>query len=183
MENSNVTMANFNGAEVGAVNPAPTTETPVNDGYMSSQGYSESVQEVQTEDAKPYTLRKLNSTDLFPMIRLISKIGLDELTTVFEGDSLKELVNSIKARNEGASKVDLQTVAGLNLALKMVNKILEHLPTCEREIYTLLSNVSGMSIDDLKGLDLDVFMEMLLDFVTKEEFKGFFKVASKYIKK
>ena len=34
----------------------------------------------------------------------------------------------------------------------------------------------------VKALDLDVFMEMLIDFVTKEEFKSFFKVASKYIK-
>ena len=40
-----------------------------------------------------------------------------------------------------------------------------------------------MSVDAVKALDIDIFMEMLLDLVTKEEFKRFFKVASKYIKK
>jgi hypothetical protein len=40
-----------------------------------------------------------------------------------------------------------------------------------------------MSKTDLEQLDLAVFAEMILDFVTKEEFKDFFKVASKFVKR
>jgi len=178
MEN-NVYMGNNN---IGVVNPTPNTETAVNDDYMSSQTHSEGVE----ERIKPYTFRKLNSTDLFPMITIISKIGLDELTSVFEGDALKEIIKKFMPnKNENAdeeSKKGNQVLVGINVTLKIVNKILEHIPTCETEIYTLLANVSGMNIQAVKALDLDVFMEMLIDFVTKEEFKSFFKVASKYIK-
>lgn len=182
MENN----ANFGTTNVGVVNPTSNTENTVNDGYMSSQTYSEAVE----ERVKPYTFRKLNSTDLFPMITIISKIGLDELTSVFEGDAMKEIINKfMPKKNEQAdeqkdeeSKKGGQVLVGINVTLKIVNKILEHIPTCETEIYTLLANVSGMDIQAVKALDLDVFMEMLIDFVTKEEFKSFFKVASKYIK-
>ena len=38
-----------------------------------------------------------------------------------------------------------------------------------------------MSVEEVQHLDIDVFMEMILDFIMKEEFKDFFKVASGYI--
>ena len=178
MEN-NVYMENSN---VGVVNPTPTTENTINDGYMNLQPHSEGVE----ERIKPYTFRKLNSTDLFPMITIISKIGLDELTSVFEGDALKEVIKKFMPNKDENTdeegKKGNQVLVGINVTLKIVNKILEHIPTCETEIYTLLANVSGMNIQAVKALDLDVFMEMLIDFVTKEEFKSFFKVASKYIR-
>ena len=128
---------------------------------------------------KPYTFRKLNSTDLFPMVKIISKIGLDELTQVFEGDILNSIVGRVE--NEHSDKKQMEFLAGMNVVAKIANKIFEHLPKCEKEIYSLLANVSGMTVIEVKSLDLDVFMEMILDFVMKEEFKSFFKVASKYI--
>jgi hypothetical protein len=128
---------------------------------------------------KLYTFRKLNSTDLFPMVKIISKIGLDELTQVFEGDILNSIVGRVE--NEHSDKKQIEFLAGMNVVAKIANKILEHLPKCEKEIYSLLANVSGMTTVEVKSLDLDVFMEMILDFVMKEEFKSFFKVASKYI--
>jgi hypothetical protein len=171
---------------VGAVNSAPTSEKALNEGYMSSQDGTEAVATPQiepeiVEEPKPYTFRKLNSTDLFPMIQLISKIGLDELTTVFDKNMIKNIVD--KAKVEAGSSGDAQFIVGLDVFLKLANKILEHIPDCQREIYTLLSNVSGMSKTDLEQLDLAVFAEMILDFVTKEEFKDFFKVASKFVKR
>jgi phosphotransferase system IIB component len=170
----------------GAVNSAPNSEKSLNEGYMGSQDSVEVVSTPQTEpetveEQKPYTFRKLNSTDLFLMTKLISKIGLDELSTVLDKNVLKNLVD--KTMNETDSKDDAQFIVGFDVVLKLTNKILEHIPDCQREIYTLLSNVSGMNEADLKQLDLAVFAEMILDFVTKEEFKDFFKVASKFVKR
>lgn len=154
--------------ETEAENCLCTTEKLLEDDYRSSQ-----------ERIKPYTFRKLNSTDLFPMIKLIAKIGLDELTEVFEGDAVKQLIERVGSKEKAAQGREI--VVGVGVALKLVNKILEHIPCCEAEIYTLLSRVSGMGVEELKNLDLDVFMEMLLDFIMKDEFRDFFKVASKYI--
>lgn len=180
MENANIVHMEQN--ESGVKNPTPATETGSNDVYMSSQGTSNVVEGQQVEErVKPYTFRKLNSTDLFPMIKLITKIGIDELTEVFEGDTIKGIVESVTKKEENVAGKEI--IVGIGVALKLVNKIMEHIPLCENEIYTLLSRVSGMDIEQIKILDLDVFMEMLLDFVMKDEFKDFFRVASKYIKR
>ena len=175
MENANIVHMEQN--KTGVENPATTTETQSNDGYMSSQGASNLLE----ERVKPYTFRKLNSTDLFPMIKLITKIGIDELTEVFEGDTIKGIVESVTKKEENVSGKEI--VVGVGVALKLVNKIMEHIPYCETEIYTLLSRVSGMDVEQIKVLDIDVFMEMILDFVMKDEFRDFFKAASRCIKR
>lgn len=168
--------------KTGAENSTPTVKTQSDNSYISSQGDSDTSEGQQVEErVKPYTFRKLNSTDLFPMIKLITKIGIDELTEVFEGDTVKGIVESVTKKEEKVAGKEI--IVGVGVALKLVNKIMEHIPLCENEIYTLLSRVSGMDIEQIKVLDLDVFMEMLLDFVMKDEFKDFFKVASKYIKR
>lgn len=192
MENENIVHMEQN--ETGVKNSTPTTETRSNSVYTSSQGTSDAFEDQQIEErVKPYTFRKLNSTDLFPMIKLITKIGIDELTEVFEGDTIKGIVERVTKKEENVageesdegkeSVAGKEIIVGVGVALKLVNKIMEHIPLCENEIYTLLSRVSGMDIEQIKVLDLDVFMEMLLDFVMKDEFKDFFKVASKYIKR
>lgn len=178
----NVNMSVF---DSGVVNPTPTQENPVYEGYMSAQTVNNTVTPtVEPEIVKPYVFRTLNSTDLFPMIKIIGKIGLDELTAVFDGDALKAVIEKFKNKKDSTDgNADVPLLVGLNVSLKLVNKIIEHIPACESDIYALLAGISGMSIDAVKALDIDIFMEMLLDLVNKEEFKRFFKVASKYIKK
>lgn len=152
------------------------------------------------EKVKPYTFRRLNSTDLFPMIKIIGKIGIDELTEVFDGNTIKKIIDGVTkkeknitdketatdeevAANEEKNTVGKEILVGIGVSLKLVNKIMEHIPSCENEIYTLLSRVSGMSVEEIKGLDLSIFLEMLLDFIMKDEFMDFFGVALKYIKR
>ncbi|GFI47803.1 hypothetical protein IMSAGC019_03129 [Lachnospiraceae bacterium] len=136
-------------------------------------------------ESKPYEFRKLNSTDLFPMVRIISKIGIDELTEVFEGGFIKKLLTTKENTQEDreGEKDEDYLLVGAGIALKAANKVLEHIPSCESEIYTLLANVSGMKVEAVKALPLDIFMEMIIDFATKEEFASFFRAASRYIKR
>ena len=188
---------NNHGAEVNA--SAPSSAFPSYEGYMNAQGVAEQVSQPtmnenitpvitsEPERVKPYTFRWLNSTDLFLIIKIISKIGLDELTQVFEGDTLKSSIAQIRASNNAEQTEQPQKenfdIIGIGVALKLVNKILEHIPLCEQEFYTLLSRVSNMSVEEVQHLDMNVFMEMILDFIMKEEFKDFFRVASGYISK
>lgn len=170
MDNTNI--VNLEQKRENVCDSTPATEKRLNEDCTSS--------DVATGCVKLYKFRKLNSTDLFPMIKLIAKIGIDELTEVFEGDSIKGIVESVSKKEKTIAGREI--IAGVGVALKLVNKIMEHLPYCDNEIYILLSRVSGMSVDQIKILDIDVFMEMILEFVTKDEFKDFFKVASRYIK-
>lgn len=130
---------------------------------------------------KPYMFRSLKSKDLFPMVKIISKIGLNELSAVLDKNTMQQLVN--QAKNEAENNGDaLAYLVGVDVITKIVNKVLEHLPDCQKEIYTLLSNTSNLSVQELEELELATFIEMVFDFVRMDGFKDFFKAASKCLK-
>lgn len=128
------------------------------------------------ESEKAYTLRALCSKDVFPMSKIISKIGLNEFTKSFEGDDIKNLVESLKGENSDLN--DAATVVGLSVALDIANTILGNLSACEQDIYNLLSGLSGMKTKEIEMLPLNTFLEMIIDVIKKDEFKDFFKVVS-----
>lgn len=47
-------------------------------------------------EEKPYVLRDLKSEDMFPMFRILSKIGFKEFKTCFDNDSIKALIADAK---------------------------------------------------------------------------------------
>lgn len=126
-----------------------------------------------------YEFRKLNSTDLFPMCTIITKIGVDNIASVLDMNQLLEVIKT--AKENGGDTASQEYLAGIGLVLKVSQKILEGLPRCEKEIYNLLSSVSGLTVKEVKELELDEFFEMIVEFIRKDEFKSFFKVASKFV--
>lgn len=144
--------------------------------------------EVMTEQENPYTFRKLVSTDVFLLAKIISKIGINEFTSCFESEPVKKALaklvkNTTDEESEAIDTTDEDvTAVGISVILELANVILGNIPKCENEIYQLLANVSNMKLEAVKKLDAAVFFEMIIDFVKKEEFKDFFKVASKLFK-
>ena len=125
------------------------------------------------ETTKVYELRDLQSKDIFPTVKIISKIGINEFKQCFSSDDIKALV--------GEDKVDVEAI-GLSVFLDVANVVLSHIPSCEEDIYLLLSGLSGMSKKEIAELPLLTFTEMIIDVVKKDEFKDFIKVVSKFLK-
>lgn len=130
------------------------------------------------EVKKSYTFRKLGAVDIAPMCKIISKIGIGEFSKCFESENI---VNIFK-KAQGKDKAGLVEVAGIQVALEIVNVIMTNIPKCEYDIFKLLASVSGLTVEEIKEFDLSTFTEMVIDFVKKEEFKDFFKVVSKLFK-
>lgn len=134
-----------------------------------------------TNMAKAYELRTLCADDIFPMFKIVSKIGIKEFKTCFESDDVKD---AIKAANNGGENGERDAVEaiGIGVALDVAGVIMENIPNTKEDVYLFLSQVSGMSKDDIKVLPMATFTEMIIDVVRKEEFKDFFKVVSKLFK-
>lgn len=128
---------------------------------------SEAVKPVE----RPYTLRTLDATDIAPMAKVISKIGIDEFTKAFGNENVLKIIRT-------GDKESMSDRVGLQVILGMVNIITSHLPDCEKEIFALLAQVSGLKIDVIKKFDLPTITRMVIDFVKKEEFKDFIGVVS-----
>ena len=121
-----------------------------------------------------FEFRPLNSTDVFPMFKILGKIGINEFTSCLQNEDVKKLLSGESGENA--------SIFGVSVMLEIANVVVTNIPKCETEIYQLLSSVSGMTVKQIKELGFASFMEMVIEFVKKEEFRDFIKVVSKLFK-
>lgn len=125
---------------------------------------------------KKFELRELKSADLFPMFGILSKIGFKELKDSLSVDTIKTMVDSVNGKAEDS---DTQTtILGFGIIMEVVEVIMKNLPKCEKEIYSFLAGVSGMTAKEIADLDMVTFTEMVIAVIQKDEFKDFFRVVS-----
>lgn len=169
------------------LNTKIATETVLSEGQENAL---ENVEKV-TERERPYKLRELCAEDIFPMLTILKKIGIKEFKECFSKETLEGVVESfMKGANgenkEGENSGDNTLVAvGLSIlpsVLDVVDVLLNNIPKCEADFYKFLSNISNLSVDEIKKLKMADFIGMIVDVVKKEEFKDFIKVVSELFK-
>lgn len=131
-----------------------------------------------TNSEKVYTFRKLQATDVFPMFKLLSKMGISQFADSFGKESVQKMIGTLTAENTVA---DLANSVGIAVMLEIVNIVLDNLSKCENEVIQILSDTSNLTVDEVKTLDFATFTEMVIDFIKKDEFKDFIKVVSKLV--
>ena len=152
------------------------SETTNKTEIMEASASTDAAEVVQANE-KPYTFRKLETQDIFPMFKLLNKIGLKDMK---ENENLKRIIFMFMGGTVDG-KIDVNEL-GIDIFLEIACLVTESIPKAETEIYTLLSNTSDRSVEEIKGQSPAVTFEMILDFVQKEEFKDFFVVVSKLFK-
>ena len=123
-----------------------------------------------------FELRKLKADDMFPMFTILSKIGFSDLKEILTPEKVKEMTSAF---NQEEGSEDLSTFLGFNIIFTAVEIIMKNLPSCKKEIYSLLSSLSGLTATAIADLDMVTFTEMVIAVVRKDEFKDFFKVVAK----
>ena len=135
-------------------------------------------EEVKTEQPKKWQFRKLKSADIFLMLPVIKKIGINNLRKMVSGDIIKGIVADKK--DEGYdSQVEAATFGAM---LEFAQILIEGLDGCDEQLFRLLANTSNLTVEEIAELDLVELPLMIIDFVKKDEFKDFLKVAQSYIK-
>lgn len=133
-----------------------------------------------------FELRELKSSDIFPMFKIMGKIGFKDLKNKMTPDKVKELKSMFKmdedadvdeAQKKEAEDEQMMFV-GFTVVMEVAEVIITNLPTCEQEIYSFLAGLSGMKVKEVANLPLVTFTEMIVAVLKKEEFKDFFKVVS-----
>lgn len=158
----------------------------------------------QEAPAKPYKLRRLAAKDITPMAKIIGKIGIDQLISCYGDDDFTELLVKLKERKEKVSraaeaagekilqmKEDQETasardnsefIVGAAVAARIANQVMMNLDRCEKDIYGLLGSLAGMSAEEIAELDLEVFIQMVIDVVRENDVVNFIRVAIKFAK-
>lgn len=134
---------------------------------------------VEENTPKKWEFRKLKGVDVFLMTPILKKIGIDKFSRIFgSGDIVKSVVAKAGSK-EYEKQVEAATYGAM---LEAGQIILEGLDVCKNEILNLLTKTSNLSLKEIEDLDLVELPEMIIDFVKKDEFKGFLKVAQRFVK-
>lgn len=126
-------------------------------------------------EEKSYVMRELEGDDAFLMIRILSKIGIERLKACMEASSVKAAVAIVTSKEADASaKEAAMNSVGIALMLEVASTVMERLPDCRTEIYTLLAQVSGQKYEDIAHMKLIPLTRMIKEFFRKPEFSDFF---------
>lgn len=130
----------------------------------------------EIEAVKPYTFRELSAQDIFPMVKILGKIGVKDFAEAFGGDKVSALMSGDMKNGDAIKSL------GIEVVFEMANVVLVNLPKCETDIFEMLASVSNLKAQQIKRLGIADFAEMVIDFFKKEEFKDFIRVVSKFFK-
>lgn len=133
-----------------------------------------------------FELRELKSSDIFPMFKIMGKIGFKDLKDKLTPEKVKELTamfnqkeNTDEDQKENTDTDEQMMFIGFNVVFEVAEIIMSNLPSCEHEIYSFLAGLSGLKVKEVADLPLVTFTEMIVEVLKKEEFKDFFKVVSR----
>lgn len=125
---------------------------------------------------KQFELRQLNSTDIFPFSKILSKLGIRDIKSCF---NTPEVRNKIA---EGNKTNDMAMEVGAEIVFDIVGLMMENLYKIEDDLYKFLAGVSNLTENELRELSPADFTEIIIVLVQKKEFMDFFKVVSKLFK-
>lgn len=121
-------------------------------------------------EKKVYKLRNPQGEDLFLIIRILSKIGIKNVKGCFESADVKAAINAMQDNNESD-----MTAVGISVAFDVAGLVLEHLDGAKKDIYALLSRLSGLDEKEIAEMEMADFAGLVIEVVKLEGFRDFFR--------
>ena len=125
-----------------------------------------------------YTMRNLQATDIFSVVKILNGIGLNNVKEAINIEEINKIRQGMTEDNASA----ITSQVGVNVVMSIATVILENLPNVESDLYNFIGSVIDMKAKEVAKMDMGEFMDILVAIIQKEEFKDFFKRASKLIK-
>ena len=125
-----------------------------------------------------YNMRNLQATDIFSVVKILNGIGLKNIKESIDFEEINKIRKGMTEDNADA----VTSQVGVNVVMSIATVILENLPNVESDLYNFIGSVIDMKAKEVAKMDMGEFMDVLITIIQKEEFKDFFKRASKLIK-
>ena len=114
---------------------------------------------------RPYYLRELKDRDLFTVLSIIDRI--------FPGDKLQKAFDEIATSGKTMEEI------GIQVCTKLGFELIRNINAAHDEIYALLSDMSGLSIEMLDNMPFGTGPMMIWDIVNSAKNADFFKAVFK----
>lgn len=124
----------------------------------------------QTEiKEKPYKIRALKATDLFKISGFLKVLGMDKILALINLPDISKALNGLTTGANGLSDISKLLVSAVTLAIDILCS------ETEAEFYKFLSDMSNLSVEGVKDLPLEDFVDMAIDLVKQPAFLGFLR--------
>lgn len=117
-----------------------------------------------------YVLRPLEADDLFSVMDIIGKVGIDDVKKCFMSVEISKAI----AENGNEDKA---AAVGMNVMIELATLLIQKLPLCKKEVYSFLASLTGMKAEEVSKMGLVPFAKLVKDVFQKEEFKDFFQLV------
>lgn len=125
------------------------------------------IEEVVEETVKkPYTLRDLNDEDIYPLCEIIGKVLPDDMKEAFV-----QIMSGEKSLKD----------TGIMVVFDLGKLILKNFSNVKTEMYELLSNMSGIPVEELKKMPFGTTPRMIKDIFQDAKNTDFFKELSEFL--
>lgn len=114
--------------------------------------------------ARNYTLRRLKDKDLWPVLDIIGQVFPGDLSTVFA---------QIMTGDKNVEQL------GAEVVMKLVVSVIRNMNKVQDDVYALLSDVSGLTPEEIQDMEFGTTPLMIWDIVKNEKNASFFGVVSK----
>lgn len=131
---------------------------------MSDKEKKATAKTEEKAQVKPYTLRPLRDDDIWPMLAIVGTVFPNELSEAF--------VN-IVTREKTIQQI------GYDVGFKLVVAVIKNLPKIGDDVYSFLSDLSGIPADEIRKMPFGTTPKMIWDIYHEVKNVDFFGAASK----
>lgn len=121
---------------------------------------------VDTTVERPYTLRKLENRDLFPLLQILKKVGIKDC---------KEAFIQVASGEKSVKEV------GILASFDLIDILIGNIGKAEGELYSFYSDLSGIPVEKLMTMEFGTLPLMIIDSFSEVKNTSFFKVLSKLL--
>lgn len=121
-----------------------------------------------------FQIRQLNYSDMAPLTKIISKIGVAKFAPLFKPETVKGLMGDEEDREAQIEKV------GTVLIFEILAIVLENFENASDDLAAWLGSVAGMTAAEVKALPLPDVLDLFQAVFSAPEFADFFTRASRF---
>ena len=118
-----------------------------------------------------FTIRALNTKDIFSLVKIISKFGISEI---------RKCISTLDFRNISKG-TDKYRATGIAVAMEIFSVAVDRLPECENEIYKFLGSMSDRTAEEIANQSPVTTVRMIKAVIKKDDFGDFFTEVSELL--
>lgn len=129
------------------------------------------------ETAKEIKIRKLKSTDIFMMSKILNEIGFREFKDVFI-NAKKDYEANRKGKKGKESMESVIESVGFTTVLDALGVVIANMEKAEDSIFKFVASLTEEDVSTIENLPPEDFIKLINDIVRGDGFKDFFEAVT-----